>query len=121
MFGSQRGLETRLVWEPCQEDNSVSMDDVAESGSLALEEDKAGCLFCDYYVTSCMLVFHHCHHLGIGDVPGHPGQGERHGRDRPPKTLLEASARWWMGRCGSGSMGAKGIIGIDRRDACPRQ
>ena len=32
----------RHVFMPCQEDSSESMDDVAESGNLALEEDKAG-------------------------------------------------------------------------------
>ena len=111
----------RRLLNPCQEDSSVSMDDVAASGSFALEEDKAGCLFCIEYVRSCMLVFHQCNNLRIGAIPRHPGHGERHGRDRPPKALWKASAMGWLGRSGRASMGAEGIDGTDARDGCCRQ
>ena len=74
----------------------MSMDDVAASGSVALEEDKAGCLFCIGYV-------------------------RWHGRDRPPKALWKASALWWLGRSGRASMGAEDIDGIDAQYGCCRQ
>lgn len=112
---------TNDLFSICQEDSSVSMDDVAASGSLALEEDKAGCLFCIGYVRSCMLVFHQCNNLRIGDIPRHPGHGKRHGRDRPPKALWKASALWWLGRSGRASMGAEDIDGIDAQYGCCRQ
>ena len=62
MFRTQWTLEKRLVWDR-QDDSSVSMDDVLESGSLAPEEDEAGCLFC-VDVRSGLLVLRH------GNNPG---------------------------------------------------
>ena len=82
----------------------LPLDDVAASGSLALEGDKAGYMFCIEYVRSCMLVFHQCNNLRIGDIPRHPGHGERHGRDGPPEGLWKASALWWLGRSGCASI-----------------
>eukprot|EP00434_Breviolum_minutum_P025100 symbB.v1.2.022173.t1/scaffold1915.1/size133927/1 len=91
-----RDMFTNHLFSILQEDSSVSMDDVAASGSVALEEDKAGCLFCIGYV-------------------------RWHGRDRPPKALWKASALWWLGRSGRASMGAEDIDGIDAQYGCCRQ
>ena len=96
------------------------MDDVLESGSWAPEEDEAGCLFC-VYVKSGLLVLRHDNNPGRGDLRGHLGHGQWHGRDRPPKPCWKASAMWWLAKCGRAAMGAKGLIGIDCKDACPRQ
>ena len=119
MFRTQWTLEKRLVWDR-QDDSSVSMDDVLESGSLAPEEDEAGCLFC-VDVRSGLLVLRHGNNPGRGDLRGHLGHGQWHGRDRPPKACWKASATWWLAKCGRAAMGAKGLIGIDCQDACPRQ